>query len=388
MSKPLRILFAADVPPDPNSGAAGTEYQTIEALKRLGHQVDAVWAEELGRRIEHGNLHYLLELPQNFLRVFREGAGAYDVYHFNQGHAWLAAREHRLRGLKSVFVGRSHGWDEALNKAIAYWTRKRGWPRATWPKHVVQQLIEGRLNARDGRLCREADGVIVSSGIDRDYILRNYGGDPDRVACIAQAPAATFFEEGAPERSEEACFQMLYVSHFIPMKGYELVAHVVRELLPRYPQARLTWVCARRDHERVWALLGERGFSQVRLLDNMPQAQLREVYREHGVFLYPSFFDGFGKVFLEAMACGMAVVGTRVGGLADIIRHGESGLLSEPGDEVGLCRNLERVWAEPSLWRAMGRQAREVASRYTWERTAMETADFYRRLLAMKANRS
>jgi len=53
----MRILFMADVPRDPSSGAAGTEVRTIEALRQLGHTVDEVWAPDLGRRIAHGNLH-------------------------------------------------------------------------------------------------------------------------------------------------------------------------------------------------------------------------------------------------------------------------------------------------------------------------------------------
>ncbi len=48
----MKILFAANVSPDPNSGAAGTEFQTIAGLRRLRHEVDEIWAEELGRRIK------------------------------------------------------------------------------------------------------------------------------------------------------------------------------------------------------------------------------------------------------------------------------------------------------------------------------------------------
>ena len=56
----LKILMMADLPPNADSGAAGTEYQTMEALRRLGHEVDAVWADSLPHRIGHGNLHYCL----------------------------------------------------------------------------------------------------------------------------------------------------------------------------------------------------------------------------------------------------------------------------------------------------------------------------------------
>ena len=62
----MKILFMADVPPDPDSGAAGTELRTIAALRQLGHEVHAVWNHDMRRRIRHGNLHYALELPLEY----------------------------------------------------------------------------------------------------------------------------------------------------------------------------------------------------------------------------------------------------------------------------------------------------------------------------------
>ncbi len=63
---PLRILVGADVPPDLNPGASGTVLQTNLALRELGHHVDEIWADDLGRRIRHGNLHYAFELPRAY----------------------------------------------------------------------------------------------------------------------------------------------------------------------------------------------------------------------------------------------------------------------------------------------------------------------------------
>ena len=87
----LRVLMMADTPADPNRGAAGTEMQTAQALRALGHDVRTIWSDELGRRIAHGNLHLLLELPRNPLRDYfnahEEGRGIwkwdhyFDLYH-------------------------------------------------------------------------------------------------------------------------------------------------------------------------------------------------------------------------------------------------------------------------------------------------------------------
>ena len=99
ISRPLRILVGADVPPDPNAGAAGTVWQMNQALRKRGHVVDEIWDRDLGRRIRHGNLHYLLELPHAYARAVRErlAKASYDVIELNQPHAYLAARRHRQR---------------------------------------------------------------------------------------------------------------------------------------------------------------------------------------------------------------------------------------------------------------------------------------------------
>ena len=62
------------------------------------------------------------------------------------------------------------------------------------------------------------------------------------------------------------------------------------------------------------------------------QSDLLRVYDEHGIFLFPSFFEGFGKAFLEAMSRGLVVVASNNGGMKDVIKDGESGFLAKTGD--------------------------------------------------------
>ena len=94
----MRFLVGADYPPDPNSGAAGTVFQSIRGLREIGCEVDEIWRDDLGRRIRHGNLHYWLELPRAFRRAVAERCARkdYDVVQLSQPHAWLAGQyQHR-----------------------------------------------------------------------------------------------------------------------------------------------------------------------------------------------------------------------------------------------------------------------------------------------------
>jgi glycosyltransferase involved in cell wall biosynthesis len=86
------------------------------------------------------------------------------------------------------------------------------------------------------------------------------------------------------------------------------------------------------------------------------------------VVVAPSLWqEPFGLVAVEAMAAGKPVIASRTGGLADIVRDGESGLLVPPGDAPALAAALERLLDDIALRRAMGARARQIAAaEYDW----------------------
>jgi glycosyltransferase involved in cell wall biosynthesis len=100
------------------------------------------------------------------------------------------------------------------------------------------------------------------------------------------------------------------------------------------------------------------------------------IYQEHNILLFPSLFEGFGKVFLEGMAAGLCVVGFREGGLPDIAVHGRDALLCDPGDRRTFGQLVSAALQNPDQTEAIGRRAREVGRRFTWDRHARETEDF------------
>jgi glycosyltransferase involved in cell wall biosynthesis len=85
---------------------------------------------------------------------------------------------------------------------------------------------------------------------------------------------------------------------------------------------------------------------------------------------------------LEAMACGLPVVATPVSGTAEIVRHGESGLLVPPGDSASLSRAILRLMGDEPLREAQGRMGRRLVEvGYSWDAVAARTSAVYRELL-------
>jgi glycosyltransferase involved in cell wall biosynthesis len=117
------------------------------------------------------------------------------------------------------------------------------------------------------------------------------------------------------------------------------------------------------------------------ILDWMPQEQLYELYSEHGIFIFPSFFEGAGKAALEAMACGMCLISSDTGGMRDYINSGENGFLVGVGDVSDFVNTALQLLADPTLCSTTGKRAAINAKEYTWEICAKEAVDFYSELL-------
>jgi glycosyltransferase involved in cell wall biosynthesis len=92
-------------------------------------------------------------------------------------------------------------------------------------------------------------------------------------------------------------------------------------------------------------------------------------------------FEGFGKVFLEAMACGACVVGFDQGALPDVAVSGQDALFCETGDRASIKALIEQCLQNADVPQAIGRRAQDTAQRYTWGRTAEQTEAFCEQLL-------
>jgi glycosyltransferase involved in cell wall biosynthesis len=113
---------------------------------------------------------------------------------------------------------------------------------------------------------------------------------------------------------------------------------------------------------------------QLRVLD---QDELIEEYHKHTILVFPSVYEGFGLVFLEAMASGLAVIATPVGGAVDVIKDGHNGLIVSEGDPVALATAIASLWVSPERRSKIGAAARETARSYTWPGMAKRTIQCY-----------
>src|SRR5581483_420073 len=121
----------------------------------------------------------------------------------------------------------------------------------------------------------------------------------------------------------------------------------------------------------------------VRLLGDQPRSAVVELLHQCTLFVLPSRFESFGMAVVEAMACGKAVVATRVDGVLEIIDDRKNGLLVEPDDPIGLADAISAFIADPNLRSRLGAAARErVNNRFLTSRMGEDYANAFREVMA------
>lgn len=377
----------SDTPADPNRGAAGTEVRTMHALRALGHEVDAIWSDTLGRRIQHGNLHILLEQPKAYERavVAALRRKEYDVVHVNQPHGFRAARAVHRIAPRTVFIHRSHGLELNVEETLRPWLKKFGSDERNVARRMATQALAPLLRRHSTAIAREADGHIVSSSLDAAFLRERMGVPRERIATIPQAAPDSFLETAAPPMTAQRLRRVLNVGQFAFVKGPMIAAAAMNQLAAADADLRFTWVCDRASEANIRALLTAEANALLEVVPWTTQEALRDLYDAHGIFPFPSFFEGFGKAFLEAMSRGLCVVASDVGGMHDVITSGTDGVLVPAGDANAVADSVLAIVRDPVRAEAMSAAAAATARRYSWERVARELTAFYEsRLNAMR----
>lgn len=382
----MRILVGADVPCDPNSGASGTVFQTNRALRELGHSVDELWADDLKRRIEHGNLHYLLELPFVYRKHVRRKhvCNGYDVIELNQPHAYLTAKHFKQHIDAPVVVVRSQGVEIMADEIVDRWKNHLEVFDRSYLRRSLSRLLKRLLDLHWYQVAKYADGVIVSATDNAEYLQQRLNIANSRISVVPMGVPNLFLGSLPPRLSSERLSRMLFVGQYAFFKGPTILARMVDRLLEHGPDLTFSWVCNRDDHERALELFSDSVKSRVRLLSYRSQEKLMAIYDTHGIFLFPSIFEGFGKAPLEAMSRGLCVFASNVGGMRDYISHGKNGHLYDVGDVESLAADVFSLVNDLPTAQEIADQARRTACAYTWRHGAELCIAFYNELLKTK----
>lgn len=173
-------------------------------------------------------------------------------------------------------------------------------------------------------------------------------------------------------------FQILSVGYLIERKGFEYLIKAMNYVLKEHRSVHLTIVGSGPQEKKLKDLLKELKLKDnVEIIKNVSDHELLNLYNSSDLFVLPSVVDsqgnteGLGVVLLEAMACGLPVIGSNIGGIVDIIKDGKTGFLVEEKDVNGLSQTILRLIKDEESRKKIALDGyNEVRKNFSWKKVA------------------
>ena len=356
--------------------------QLASALGELGMKIDIFTREhsDVTNRVEtigsnvrvihinvgepDAHLDDLYDLLPDFLEQlnkFREEEGLeYDVVH---SHYWL-----------SSWVGRELSQELAIPHVVTFHTLSliKMQSRAGEEEQSERSVIETKVIAT-------ADRIIAFSPHERDAMARLYAADANKITLV---PCGVDLEVFRPLNQKAVRSSLglngekilLYVGRVEPIKGLDLLVETAAQM-DSEDGVRMIVVGADvngdREMDRVRQLAREKDLEdKIDFVGQVDHDDLPLYYNAADVCVVPSYYESFGLVALESMACGTPVVATRVGGLSTIIHHGRTGYLKSWRCPEAFANSVEMIISSNGLQQSMGEAARKRAEGMGWDNAA------------------
>lgn len=359
----MQVLELTQRYPPAVGGVETTVYELVAQLRAAGIEARTVTTDmqrahpfsRLPRHIRHGpdprryRALRLAPLPLG-LGIVAPGVlgeavfAKADIVHahaFGQFPTWAGAAAQRIRGIPLVVTphfdsGRGRPFSDLYHRAVTWATLRR------------------------------ADRVIVQSGVERD-LLRDLNVPPDR---LVEIPSGISLDEFAEERMRpsRADVRLLTVGRIdLEQKGLgtliEAMALLSRETRFQAEIVGDDWG----GYAPMLALARRLGVAgQVHFRLSLPRTEVLRALRDADVFVLPSEFESFPRVVLEAMASGLPVVASRVGGVAEMVEPSGAGITVPPGDPAALADAIRQLASDAGLRQRMSVAGRKRATEFSW----------------------
>ncbi|WP_226946670.1 glycosyltransferase family 4 protein [Rhizorhabdus phycosphaerae] len=244
----------------------------------------------------------------------------------------------------------------------------------THGEEVVQKTYN-RLARLRGPALRAADHVITVSSFTRDRLMSDFGVAPERIDLVTPGVDLDRFQPGTVG-SDDKPF-VLAVGRLIERKGFDRLIEAFALIAGDFPEVDLVIAGKGPEEQRLRALAAASPAApRIRFRGAVDDATLVGLYGACTLFAMPNRTlpdgdtEGFGLIFLEANACGKAVIGGRAGGATDAVVDGVTGLLVDGDDPASIAAALRRLLSDPDARVAMEQAGLARARTLGWDATA------------------
>lgn len=385
------LMLAWEYPPKVVGGLARHAAYLSRALASKGHRVVVLTQDaseqpafELDEGVEVHRLPVHGPPPRDFvgwvkrlnfamveraIHLFASGR-RFDIVH---AHDWLAAYAGKtikhglaiplIATIHATEYGRNNGLHNDLQRYIGnceWWLTYEAW-RVICCSHYMEEEVRRVFQTPKDKI------RVVANGID-----------PPRPAADPEGDAAFRARFAAPDEA-----LVFFIGRLVYEKGVHVLLDAVPRILERRPGTRFVIAGEGPLRAELEARAHALGIARRVTFYGYADDNARDrFFRTAQAAVFPSLYEPFGIVALEAMASGTPVIVGRTGGFAEIVRHGANGLHAEPGDAASLADAVVDLLSTDGLAETLRREAlREVRARYAWKSIADQTAGVYEEVL-------
>ena len=321
-------------------------------------------------------VHHLPSFASKILEFAAFNNIQYDLIH---SHYWLS-------GIVATTL--SNNWD--IPQITSFHTLAEIKKQARVGEYEPPQRTIGEES-----VIRSADSIVAFSTHERDALVRFYGASHDRIAVIPCGVDPKQFKPTDQEQAKRVIGVqtgkiVLYVGRLEPLKGVHILLEAIAQIDHSEP---INTLIVGGDNEedpemlRLQQLSHDLGISNsVKFLGTIAQEQLPTYYNAADICVMPSYYESFGLVALEAMACGTPVIASRVGGIPTVVKDMKTGYLVKWRRPEPFADGLEVLLKSPYILLNMGQAARDVALTMTWSVVVDKLLDVYQRTIIQRHN--
>jgi glycosyltransferase involved in cell wall biosynthesis len=262
-------------------------------------------------------------------------------------------------------------------------------PLAYWVNHTYAQqsaFLRGQAWKRifiplERFGYRAAERIAAISSTTAASLKEHYQLEEERISII---PIGVDTRRFKPLNLDREPHSLLYLGRLHSRKGIDFLMETMPAVCRRIPEARLYIAGTGELAESLSAFIRNHGLEDnVKLLGRVAEEELALWYNRCELQVMPSVFEGLGLTALEGMACGIALVATRVPGLLDIVEDGYNGALVAYGEREELCEKIVSLLKNEEARRGMAANgAATIREHYTWEKVTPLYQAFFRTWLS------
>ena len=360
----MHIGLVGPLPP-PSGGMANQTRQLARLLRSEGLDVELLQTNAAYKPRWAGKLRGIRALFRllPYLRRLWQTAGRVDLLHVmaNSGWSW------HLFAAPAIWIGRLRRTPVVVNyrggEAEEFFQKSFRWVRPSL-KRVAAVIVPSDFLAKVFRR-RDIDVHIVRNIVD---IKR-------------------FTSHGMRSQQRQDCPHLLVTRNLEPIYDIGTALRALRRIHEAFPGARLTVCGSGPERENLMALARELEVGDaVTFTGRLDNNRIAGLYQSADVMINPSLADNMPISILEALACGVPVVSTNVGGVPYLVTHNKTALLVTPGDDKAMAEAVITILSTPALGDSLVKAGYRKIDDYTWPRVRGQLFAVYRSVLANTVN--